>query len=111
MIQINFYPVFLSDTYAALYDKYGEAASPRPTVEDVVRHIDHAVKVGGIEHVGIGTDFDGIEVTPEGLEDISMLPRVFDQLTLKGYSEDQIEKIAGGNFLRVFNEVISNSLH
>ena len=110
VIQINFYPVFLSDTYAALYDKYGEAASPRPTVEDVVRHIDHAVKVGGIEHVGIGTDFDGIEVTPEGLEDISMPPRVFDQLTLKGYSEDQIEKIAGGNFLRVFNDVIYSAI-
>lgn len=97
VIQINFYPVFLSDTNEA-------------TAEDVVRHIAHAVNVGGVEHVGIGTDFDGIETTPEGLENISKLPVVFDLLTKNGFSDDQIEKIAGGNFLRVFNEVISNSL-
>ena len=48
--------------------------------------------------------------TPEGLENISKLPVVFDLLTKKGYSDDQIEKIAGGNFLRVFNDVINNSL-
>ena len=110
VIQINFYPVFLSDLYASFYEVKGEKASPRPGVSDVVNHIDHAVKVGGIEHVGIGTDFDGIEVTPKGLEDISKLPKVFDQLKRKGYSEDQIELIAGKNFLRAFNDVISNSL-
>ena len=110
VIQINFYPVFLSDSYAKAYSEKGEGALPRPTPEDVVRHIDHAVNVGGIDHVGIGTDFDGIEVTPEGLENISKLPVVFDLLTKKGYSDDQIEKIAGGNFLRVFNDVINNSL-
>ncbi|MBR4166757.1 MAG: dipeptidase [Bacteroidales bacterium] len=110
VIQINFYPVFLSDLYASFYEVKGEKASPRPGVSDVVNHIDHAVKVGGIEHVGIGTDFDGIEVTPKGLEDISKLPKVFDQLKRKGYSEDQIELIAGKNFLRAFNDVISSSL-
>ena len=94
VIQINFYPYFLTTTAQA-------------GVEDVIRHIDHAVKVGGIEHVGIGTDFDGIEVTPVGLENISKLPVVFDQLSEKGYSDDQIEKIASGNFLRVFREVTS----
>ena len=71
VIQINFYPVFLSDPYAKAYAEAGEEAKPRPTVEDVVRHIEHAVNVAGIDHVGIGTDFDGIEVTPEGLEDVS----------------------------------------
>lgn len=96
VIQINFYPYFLTTTAQA-------------GVEDVIRHIDHAVKVGGIEHVGIGTDFDGIEVTPVGLENISKLPVVFDQLSEKGYSDDQIEKIASGNFLRVFREVTSQS--
>ena len=110
VIQINFYPVFLSDLYASFYEVKGEKASPRPGVSDVVNHIDHAVKVGGIEHVGIGTDFDGIEVTPKGLEDISKLPKVFDQLKRRGYSEDQIELIAGKNFLRAFNDVISSSL-
>ncbi len=110
VIQINFYPVFLSDSFARDYSTRGELAFPKPTAEDVVRHIDHAVNVAGVEHVGIGTDFDGIEVTPYGLENISKLPLVFDLLIKKGYSEDQIEKIAGNNFLRVFNEVISNSL-
>ena len=110
VIQINFYPVFLSDMYATFYAVKGEKASPRPGISDVVNHIDHAVKVAGIEHVGIGTDFDGIEVTPKGLEDISKLPKVFDRLKRKGYSEDQIELIAGKNFLRVFNDVINNSL-
>ena len=109
VIQINFYPVFLSDAYAKAYSESGEKATPRPTAEDVVRHIRHAVNVAGIEHVGIGTDFDGIEVTPEGLEDVSKLPLVFDLLKKEGYSEDMIEKIAGGNFLRVFNDVISLS--
>ena len=110
VIQINFYPVFLSDAYAGLYEKFGEAATPLPGISVVADHIDHAVKVGGIDHVGIGTDFDGIEVAPEGLEDISKLPSLFDELTLRGYSDDEIEKIAGGNFLRVFNDVISSSL-
>ena len=94
VIQINFYPYFLTTTAQA-------------NVEDVIRHIDHAVKVGGIEHVGIGTDFDGIKVTPVGLENISKLPVVFDLLSERGYSDDQIEKIASGNFLRVFREVTS----
>lgn len=110
VIQINFYPVFLSDSFARDYSTRGELAFPKPTADDVVRHIDHAVNVAGVEHVGIGTDFDGIEVTPYGLENISKLPLVFDLLIKKGYSEDQIEKISGNNFLRVFNEVISNSL-
>ena len=73
--------------------------------EDVVRHITHAVNIGGIDHVGIGSDFDGIEVTPRGLENISKLPVIFDLLAKKGYSDDQIEMIAGGNFMRVFKEV------
>ena len=96
VIQINFYPFFLTGTEKA-------------TVDDVVRHIDHAVDVAGIEHVGIGTDFDGIEVTPEGLEDISKLPVLFDRMRSRGYSDDDLEKIAGGNFLRVFDEVLSVS--
>ncbi len=109
VIQINFYPVFLSDRYAAIFKEKGEAARPLPGISAVADHIDHAVKVGGIDHVGIGTDFDGIEVAPEGLEDISKLPGVFDELSRRGYSDDEIEKIAGGNFLRVFNDVISVS--
>lgn len=102
VIQINFYPYFLSDKYSPEY----------PTsVEDVLDHIDHAVKVGGIDHVGIGSDFDGIEVTPAGLENISLIHKVFDGMSVRGYSDDEIEKVAGANFLRVFRDVRSASGH
>lgn len=61
--------------------------------------------MAGIDHVGIGSDFDGIEVTPVGLEDVSKIGVIFDEMTRRGYSDDEIEKIAGKNFLRVFNDV------
>ena len=61
------------------------------------------VEIAGIDHVGIGSDFDGIEVTPDGMEDVSMLPKLFDELRVRGYSESDISRIAGGNFLRVLN--------
>ena len=139
VIQINFYPVFLSDAFAETISKSGlgdkdwiedewiadpfnkekadawnvvldeYAALERPSFKVVADHIDHAVKVGGIEHVGIGTDFDGIEVAPKGLENVSKLPVLFDELRKRGYSDDAVEKIAGGNFLRVWNDVLSNA--
>ena len=70
-------------------------------------HIDHAVSVAGIDHVGIGSDFDGINVTPEGLEDISKIGIIFDEMHRRGYPDADIEKVAGGNFLRVMREVQS----
>lgn len=74
---------------------------PRPGVNEVVDHIDHAVKVMGIEHVGLGTDYDGIEVAPVGLEDVSGFSRIFDEMSRRGYTDGQIEKIAGENMLRI----------
>ena len=97
VVQINFYPVFLSDNWQQV----------RPGVKEIVDHIDHAVSLGGVEAVGIGTDFDGIDVTPEGLDDISSLPKVFAEMQRRGYSEDDIERIAGGNFIRVMKDVRS----
>lgn len=79
---------------------------PKVTVQDVIAHIDHAVNVAGIDHVGIGSDFDGIDATPEGLEDCSKLQTVVAQLKEKGYSADDIDKITHLNFLRVYREVI-----
>ena len=138
VIQINFYPVFLSDDFQAVLsasgledkadivesgfisdpsdpEKYRAwvdilqklAALPRPSYRRVVDHIDHAVSVAGIDHVGIGSDFDGINVTPEGLEDISRIGIIFEEMRKRGYSEDDIAKVAGGNFLRVMGEVQS----
>ena len=85
-------------------------ALPRPSWKVIVDHIDHAVRVAGIDHVGIGSDFDGIEVTPKGMEDVSKIGKIFAEMHRRGYSDDEIEKVAGANFLRVFNEVIANSL-
>lgn len=79
-------------------------ALPRPSYKMIVDHIDHVVDLVGIDHVGIGSDFDGIEVTPEGLEDISMMPAVFDEMRRRGYTEADICKVAGANFFRVLNQ-------
>jgi membrane dipeptidase len=77
------------------------------TIDDVVANIDHIAKVAGIDHVGIGTDFDGIgNDVPKGLEDASKMPALAGALRKKGYSEADVEKVMGGNFLRVMKQVI-----
>lgn len=76
---------------------------PRPSYRKIADHIDHAVEIAGIDHVGIGSDFDGISITPEGMDDISMLPVLFEELKRRGYSDSDLEKIAGENFLRLLS--------
>lgn len=78
-------------------------ALKRPSYKLIADHIDHVVDLVGIDHVGLGSDYDGIEVTPEGMEDISMMPKLFEELRSRGYSEADLEKIASGNFFRVMN--------
>ena len=94
VIQVNFYPPFLSDNYE----------NEEITSATVANHIDHIVSLVGIDYVGIGTDFDGIEMTPNDLKDVSQLPNLFEELRKRGYSEEDIEKISGANFLRVMRE-------
>jgi membrane dipeptidase len=77
---------------------------PRVSWEKIVEHIDHAVKVAGVDHVGLGSDFDGATM-PIGMEDASKLPRLTDALLKRGYSDADVEKILGGNILRVMEEV------
>src|SRR5215467_13626839 len=77
---------------------------PKVTWEKIIEHIDHAVKVAGIDHVGLGSDFDGATM-PLGMEDASKLPEITDALLKKGYTEQNIEKILGGNILRVMEQV------
>ena len=79
-------------------------ALKRPSYKLIADHIDHVVSLVGVDHVGLGSDFDGIEITPEGMEDISMVPKLFDELRLRGYSEEDLQKIAGGNFFRVLGQ-------
>ena len=74
---------------------------PRPSYKRIADHIDHVVGLVGVDHVGLGSDFDGIEVTPAGMEDAGHFYRIFDELRERGYTETDLEKIAGGNFLRI----------
>ncbi|MEJ2129189.1 MAG: dipeptidase [Woeseiaceae bacterium] len=135
VIQINFGSSFLTDA-AREYDTYrypaGEAwmkanpdktyadlltewmpayvaehgPYPYATLDDVLDHIDHAVALAGIDHVGIGSDYDGVgDSLPVGLKDVSSYPNLIEGLLARGYSEDDIKKILGGNLLRVWEEV------
>jgi membrane dipeptidase len=82
-----------------------EAQLPVPSFTRIADHIDHAVQVGGIEHVGLGSDFDGIDSKPRGMEDVSKLPNLVRELARRGYSETDLERILGGNLLRVMRQV------
>jgi len=77
---------------------------PRVDYTKIIEHIDHAVKVAGIEHVGLGSDFDGANM-PYGMEDASMLPKITEALLRKGYSEGDVKKILGENTLRLMTDV------
>jgi membrane dipeptidase len=84
-----------------------EASTIRPVpLSRLIDHIDHAVKVAGIDHVGLGSDFDGISVAPEGLDDVSKLPLITEELVRRGYSDKDVEKILGGNLLRLVEQVV-----
>ena len=78
---------------------------PAPSYSAIADHIDHAVKVGGIDHVGLGSDFDGIDSSPRGMEDVSKIPDLVRELVRRGYSEEDLEKILGSNVLRVMRQV------
>jgi membrane dipeptidase len=79
--------------------------APRATIADVAGHIDHIRQVAGIDHIGIGSDFDGITSTPQGLEDVSTYPALTAELLRRGYSDTDVKKILGLNVLRVMREV------
>ncbi len=125
VIMVNFYPGFIvpeagkqwqelrdlraknpdrAEYRKALADYRKEHPVRKGTIKDVADHIDHIVKVAGIDHVGIGSDYDGIESVPVGLEDVSTYPRLTDELLRRGYSEADIHKILGGNVLRAFRK-------
>ncbi|KAG2153641.1 membrane dipeptidase-domain-containing protein [Suillus bovinus] len=78
------------------------AADGEADIEAVADHIEHIAKVAGVKHVGIGSDYDGIQVTPKGLEDVSKYPALIAELYKRGWSKQELAGLTGGNFLRVF---------
>ncbi|MBI4481469.1 MAG: membrane dipeptidase [Acidobacteria bacterium] len=78
---------------------------PPPPLKVLIDHIHHAVQVAGVDHVGLGSDFDGIDSAPRGMEDVTRLPQITSELLQRGYAEKEVRKILGENFLRVLREV------
>jgi membrane dipeptidase len=96
----------LDDFARADYLKeYGAMKPAAATLDDAVAHIVHAVEIAGVEHVGIGSDWDGVNMVPAGLEDVSKMPALTAKLLERGFSEEDVRKILGGNHLRVLREV------
>jgi membrane dipeptidase len=90
----------LADAKARLAPKL-----PRPPLSDLIDHIDHMVKVAGVDHVGLGSDFDGIDCSPQGMDSAADLPKITEALYQRGYKAEDLDKILGGNLLRVFGDV------
>jgi membrane dipeptidase len=105
VIQINLGCDFLSQRYADAIKRDPKAKPAPATLADVVAQIEHAVQIGGIDAVGIGSDFDGVTCVPEGLSDVSQFPNLTRALLEKGYTQAQIDKIYGGNTLRLMRAV------
>jgi membrane dipeptidase len=92
VIGINFYPGFLG--------------AGKTTIDCVINHLEHAASIAGVDHVGLGSDYDGINSTPEGLEDVTKIPYIAEKLLIRGWKEHEVEKIMGGNYLRVLFEIL-----
>lgn len=90
----------------ALIELWKKSGPPAPKLESLIDHIDHVVKLVGVDHVGVGSDYDGAGSYPQGLEDVSGFPLITYHLLKRGYSEEDIKKILGGNFLRVFEKAL-----
>ena len=105
VLQINFGTAFLTDVNDKS-NSYDPSTYIHAGVTDVVDHIDRAVTLVGIDHVGIGSDYDGVgDTLPNGLKDVSTYPNLIAELQNRGYSTSDIQKILGGNFARVWREV------
>ncbi len=92
---------YFADTY--LFEKYSdEVKELRPPLSMLIDHLDHIVKLIGVDHVGLGSDFDGINSAPQQLDDVTSFPLITTELVKRGYSKKDIKKILGANFIRLF---------
>jgi membrane dipeptidase len=94
----------LAEAWHRMQDRLREM--PRPGVKEIVDHVDHAVRLAGIDHVGLGSDYDGILVAPKGMDDVSRMGCVAQEMARRGYSSRDIEKVTGNNLMDVFRRVI-----
>src|SRR6476620_2491274 len=91
--------------YMPFYDEYSLTHPvPKATLADVVRHVEHVRDVAGVDHVGLGGDYDGVATLPEGLEDVTGYPRLLAALADRGWSDDDLGRLTSGNILRVMSE-------
>jgi membrane dipeptidase len=135
VIQINFGSIFINPTtnrefvrlreeirqYVEAHNLQGEERTnytrqrfeqtqfSKAHVSQVADHIDHVVKLAGIDHVGLGSDFDGVEQLPEGLQDVSGYPNLICELLKRGYTEEAVRKICAENFLRIWTEILQGA--
>ncbi len=100
VVCINFFPRFLADT-----GEEGSAREREVPVDVLIDHIDHAIRVAGVDHVGLGSDFDGITAVPKGMKDATGMPLITEALLKRGYKPDDVKKVLGGNVLRVIRQV------
>jgi membrane dipeptidase len=109
VVMVTFVPSFISQAVAD-YDakpaaERGNAPSPKATLSQVADHIDHIRKVAGVDHIGLGGDFDGISSVIVGLEDVATYPALTAELLRRGYTDDDVKKILGLNVLRAMRQV------
>ena len=105
VIMINFYNGFINTDYAKPGDPVPTKTAQTATLEMLMQHFEHAIQVAGIDHVGIGSDFDGVDgLLPPGMEDVSKLPTITYELLKRGHSEADVKKVLGENLLRVLGE-------
>ena len=105
IVMVNFAPGFISCTASDSADGLPTLVPEGATLERVADHIIHIGTVAGFDHVGLGSDFDGIDAVPRGLEDVSKFPDLIVELLRRGVSDEDAAKVAGGNLLRVWKEV------
>ena len=98
-------PIGRENAQWALHKEFDESIPP-PPLERLIEHIEHVIKIAGIDHVGLGSDFDGVTSLPAGMEDVTKLPAITRALLERGHTENDVKKVLGGNFMRVFDEVV-----